>query len=320
MVRFAAARTATPLTGLLRLARLHFDPAGRTGRALKLKSPFAGRDLGLAAGLSLGCAIAGVLGGPTAAVAVGVGWLTLFIRHTARRQSERADEVALRAEWARANFYTQIERLLALHAGGLHTTVAPLPPFGGWAIAPDFAALLASMVVRTLRGRQEGRVTIVELGSGVSTLVCGYLAMKHGGIRVISVEHQAEHVSKMRAEVALHDLTSHVQIVHAPLTKVSIDDTQRTWYEPSFIDRLPPIDLLIVDGPPATSDPAARYPALPLLGPRCPPGATILVDDARRDRPVIDDWLARHPRATAEFVEVEKGACILRLPEVDRSS
>ena len=183
-----------------------------------IKSPFARQDLALGVCAAIVCGLVGFLGSPVAALAVVVGWLTLFIRHTARRQAERADEVAARADevaaradWAEAHFYRQLERLLALYFGGVQNTSAPLPPFGGWAIAPDFAVLLTSAVIRRLRERQEGRVTLVELGSGVSTLICGYLAMKHGGVRVLSIEHQAEYAARMRGELELHGLSSYVE-------------------------------------------------------------------------------------------------------------
>ena len=76
-----------------------------------------------------------------------------------------------------------------------------------------------------------------------------------------------------------------------------------------------PIDFLIVDGPPATSDPKARYPALPMLLSHCAPGAVIVVDDATRDRQVIEAWQARYPSLEGSSVEAEKGAYVLRVPE-----
>ena len=54
------------------------------------------------------------------------------------------------------------------------------------------------------------------------------------------------------------------------------------------------IDLLLIDGPPA-GDPGlerSRHPALGELGPRLAPGATILLDDARRagEAAALERW------------------------------
>src|ERR687891_1928258 len=62
--------------------------------------------------------------------------------------------------------YPQTETLSSLLA--VLRPRAPFPPFRGWAISPDFAVLLLTQVLT----RRPARV--VELGSGVSTLVLGY--------------------------------------------------------------------------------------------------------------------------------------------------
>ena len=59
-----------------------------------------------------------------------------------------------------------------------------------------------------------------------------------------------------------------------------------------------PIDLLVVDGPPAhaASHGLARYPALPLLADRLAPGGTVVPDDA--ERPGQQEVLRRWERET----------------------
>ena len=55
-----------------------------------------------------------------------------------------------------------------------------------------------------------------------------------------------------------------------------------------------PVDLLVVDGPPAdTADKVlARYPALPVVHPRLAPGATVVLDDVERpgEQEVLTRW------------------------------
>ena len=55
-----------------------------------------------------------------------------------------------------------------------------------------------------------------------------------------------------------------------------------------------PIDLLIVDGPPAfaVGHGTSRYPALPVLHERLAPGATVVLDDIERpgEQVVLERW------------------------------
>jgi hypothetical protein len=82
-----------------------------------------------------------------------------------------------------------------------------------------------------------------------------------------------------------------------------------------YLQDLPPIDMLIVDGPPKHTQKWARYPALPLLVERLGSKALILCDDAdRRDeRETVDRWLHEFPCLHQEHLETEKGALLLRM-------
>lgn len=69
------------------------------------------------------------------------------------------------------------------------------------------------------------------------------------------------------------------------------------WYAHRAVEDLSDIGVLFVDGPPGAAGPQARYPALPLLLPRCAPRATIVLDDAHRtdESALSDRWLAEFP-------------------------
>ena len=56
--------------------------------------------------------------------------------------------------------------------------------------------------------------------------------------------------------------------IHAPLTDVVLPTGTFSWYD--LPDSVPGsgIDLLFVDGPPMAAGEMARYPAVPILGPR----------------------------------------------------
>ena len=91
------------------------------------------------------------------------------------------------AEAAQAVTYRQIESLFSIF-GPLRVT-APLPPMREWAVSPDFANMIAGTIYR-----KAGRV--LELGSGVSTLVAGYALRQAGGGALVSLEHE-EHFARI---------------------------------------------------------------------------------------------------------------------------
>ena len=72
-------------------------------------------------------------------------------------------------------------------------------------------------------------------------------------------------------------------VVDAPLKDYRIGGTEYRWYDIPDGEIDEPIDVLLVDGPPGTTGPMARYPAVPVLLDRLSTLATVLVDDANRD-------------------------------------
>lgn len=200
--------------------------------------------------------------------------------------------------------YRQLEALASLLAV-LHPR-APFPPFRGWAVGPDFAVLL----LREALTRRPA--CVVELGSGVSTLVLGYALERTGG-RLVSVEHDAGHAAQTRAEVARHGLDGPVTVVHAPLEPRA---GGARWYSRAWVEALPLIDMLVVDGPPGTTGSLARYPALPALATKLSPGAVIIVDDAHRpdEQVMVARWLKEQPGLIATTVATERGTVVLHWP------
>lgn len=155
-----------------------------------------------------------------------------------------------------------------------------------WALRPEGLALLERLV-------GEGRSTVVECGSGLSTVT---IARALGGIdagHVHSLEHIPAWADATRTALADQDLAEFANVIDAPL----VDG----WYDPAALDHLPErgIDLLLVDGPPAGGPGIhqSRYRALPALADRLAPNAAVVLDDADRDgeRRVLDRWLAEYP-------------------------
>jgi len=200
--------------------------------------------------------------------------------------------------------YRQLEALASLLA--VLRPRAPFPPFRDWAISPDFGVLLLTQVL-TRRP-----ACVVELGSGVSTLVLAYALEQTGG-QLVSVDHDPVYAEQTRAVVAQHALQKSVTIVHAPLEPWR---GGTPWYCDAWVQGLPPIDMVVVDGPPADTGPLARYPALPVLAPHLAAAATIVLDDAGRadEQAMVARWLTEQTGLTATWVQTEKGAMVVRCP------
>jgi predicted O-methyltransferase YrrM len=203
------------------------------------------------------------------------------------------------------NLFVQGEAL-----NGLYADLAfrrSLPPTRGWAASPDFLGILARHVM------QARPKVILECGSGVSTVVLARTCELNGIGRVYSLEHQANFTERTRSELHRHGLSGHGEILDAPLTRHTLDGREWSWYG---LQALPPIqiDMLVIDGPPETTGPLARYPAGPLLFPHLTPGASVFVDDAHRqdEKEAVARWVREHPDLTCTCVPSEKGCAILR--------
>ncbi|MFC6080370.1 class I SAM-dependent methyltransferase [Sphaerisporangium aureirubrum] len=203
--------------------------------------------------------------------------------------------------------YTQLEALVDLRA--LLQPRAPLPPLRGWAASPDVLRLLVGRIA-TARPK-----TILECGSGASTIWLAYAAQRFGGGHVIALEHDERFAQSTRDLILAHNLQDVAEVRHAPLTTWT-DRGGETfpWYDVRAVQDLPEVGLVFVDGPPGATGPEARYPAVPLLLPHCASDAWIVLDDADRpaEREIAERWLAEYPELAATSHKAEKGAIILR--------
>ncbi|MCB0640554.1 MAG: class I SAM-dependent methyltransferase [Phaeodactylibacter sp.] len=183
-----------------------------------------------------------------------------------------------------------------------------LPRMRSFAASPDLLNLMIDLV-------EEAKPNlIVECGSGVSTLVNGYLLEKMGKGKVIASEHHAQFGAESSQRIQEHGLDAFAKVRIAPLEKQVLAGKEWWWYAAQGWTTLQQIDLLIVDGPPDATQDQARYPALPLLWDHLSPHAVILVDDCIRatDRTAVERWLREFPELSATWISTEKGACILR--------
>jgi predicted O-methyltransferase YrrM len=157
---------------------------------------------------------------------------------------------------------------------------AKVPPITEFSITPAIAAKLRELIANT------SPLNILELGSGISTLVIAD-AIKHlTGARLVSIENDTRRYSE-----TVDCVPGFVTVLLRPLA-------ENGWYSLNPSD-LPvkPIEFLFIDGPSATINPTARYQAIPQLWDLLAPGCTIVLDDANRAGEVecISQWQNAYP-------------------------
>jgi predicted O-methyltransferase YrrM len=184
-----------------------------------------------------------------------------------------------------------------------------LPATRGWAASPDLLMVLVDLVIT------ERPSLVVECGSGASTLWLA-LALQRFEIdgRIIALEHDPVFAGQTREFLARHDVRDLAEIRDAPLESFSLDGQTYSWYARRAWEDLAGIDLLFVDGPPATTGERARYPALPLLSGSLSPVATAVLDDlvVPDMQEVLRLWLDAYPDYRSEILPLEKQAAVLR--------
>jgi len=184
-----------------------------------------------------------------------------------------------------------------------------LPATRGWAASPDLLVVLVDLVI------SERPSLVVECGSGASTLWLA-LAMRRFGIdgRIIAFDHDPVFGGRTRDLLARHDVRDLAEVRDAPLESFSLEGETYSWYARSAWADVTGIDLLFVDGPPATTGHQARYPALPLLSGSLRPAATVVLDDlvVPDMQKVLGLWLDAYPEFGSEILPLEKQAAVLR--------
>jgi predicted O-methyltransferase YrrM len=203
--------------------------------------------------------------------------------------------------------YQQLEAFITINK--LLEIRHPLPPMRGWAASPDFLVLVLGEIL----ARKPNLV--VELGSGVSTLINAYALEKLGNGKLISLDHDSEFLQKTQRQIDLHGLNDVVQAVHAPLTKINLNGADWQWYDLASADITSPVDILVVDGPPGDLQARSRYPALPLFAEQLSSDAAVFLDDVARsdEQAIVQEWAMQYPEFSRELVNCEKGAAIFRL-------
>lgn len=181
---------------------------------------------------------------------------------------------------------------------------AQMPPSGGFPM--DVRTLLhLSAILDDVRPR-----SILELGGGTSTIWMGYLT-EDLGTRIFSVDHLDDYLKSTSDYVERHGFVGRIECRLAPLEQVTVEENEYSWYSVDRLSDISNVDLLLVDGPPESTGPRARYPALPLLQEKLRPGAVVVLDDTHRagEQAILEAWA----RLGAGYEQADKGLSRLGL-------
>jgi predicted O-methyltransferase YrrM len=131
---------------------------------------------------------------------------------------------------------------------------------------------------------------ILEIGSGLTTLLLGLLAGRRG-VQVWTLEHLPEFHRHIQTKLKRY----HISNVHPILAPLS-DYGEFAWYGSPELESMPlNFSLIIADGPPENTK-GGRYGLLPVMRAHLAPGAVILLDDAERasEQTVLNQWQAQY--------------------------
>jgi hypothetical protein len=127
--------------------------------------------------------------------------------------------------------------------------------------------------------------TVVECGSGLSTLLLASLAAIHDR-QVRSLEHDGQWAARVNNALTPM-LASHALVIQAPIERY----TEFDWYSQDAVASLQQIGFIVCDGPPGSTR-GGRYGLVPILKDRLLPGTILLIDDSQRpkERSIIERW------------------------------
>ncbi|MDR3346487.1 MAG: class I SAM-dependent methyltransferase [Campylobacteraceae bacterium] len=187
-----------------------------------------------------------------------------------------------------------------------------LPPLRGWPMSPDVLLKLHEYIVSA-----KPKV-VLEFGSGISTIVICDALRQNGCGLLYSVDHLEQFANQTLQNIKKESLDSFVDLRISTLEPWSGEhlggnrENAPLWYQQKVLEDIKEIDLLIVDGPPGSTCPYARYPALLAVYENLSKSAQIWADDAGRkdEKDMCNNWAKKY-NFQVNFLPTEQGLAIL---------
>lgn len=208
--------------------------------------------------------------------------------------------------------FSQIEALLSIYNS--LPNLKYMPATRGWAGSPDFLNKIVEIILK------QKPLFVFEASSGVSSVLIGLALKINNSGKALSVEHDTLYADNTRKNIEVNDIADISIIMNCPLTDYLIDGETWKWYEIKELAFTDKIDLLIIDGPPRSTQNLARYPAIPLLYKYFSDNVIILLDDANRPDEIIimEKWIEYLEQEGCKinierYINYEKGMVLLNI-------
>lgn len=165
-----------------------------------------------------------------------------------------------------------------------------VPSPGGWAATPE---TLLALVSRIISAERIG--TVVECGSGTSTIWMALALRERGQGKLVALEHEASYGERTQSVLNALGLAEFVDIRIRPLILRSDNWGDQLWFGDEALEGISDISMLFVDGPPGHLGEKMRFPAVPLLAGEFEPEVRVVLDDVSRpeEQEVLKLWTDR---------------------------
>jgi hypothetical protein len=144
----------------------------------------------------------------------------------------------------------------------------------------------ARYLCEVVRSAEKVQGSILECGSGLTTLMMGAVASRRG-IQLHALEHNADWHARVSEAIARFGLTN-VTVHLAPLRDFGSFD----WYDAQLDDMPNDFSLVVCDGPPGVT-PGGRSGMLPRMREKLAKSVSILLDDTNRaaEGQLVQQWI-----------------------------
>jgi len=156
-----------------------------------------------------------------------------------------------------------------------------------WTATDSFLSLIADVCF------ENKPQTIIEAGSGISTVLCAACLREIGCGKVISLEHDEQYAKRTANWIASNHLNDWADVYVTPLRHYDINGNGYLWYDfEAATHRVDVVDMFVVDGPPGRIHRLIRYPCLPLFADKITTKTIVIMDDAQRsdEQEIIRRW------------------------------
>lgn len=234
------------------------------------------------------------------ATGIVVAWAATIITMIIYLERKRAGVLGLENQYQELRSYINLQPMIS----------DAFLPYSFWAMEPSSMLNLLSTI------QYGGHRTIVECGSGVSTILIGKLLKQLGAGHLYSLEEDENWFKVMSGAIAHDELAEYVTLYFAPLEQNP--ESGELWYGLDSVgqirERAAHIDLLLIDGPKSIG-PLSRYPALPAFAPVLDAESLIVLDDSKRpfEQAVIKRWSQSFDIQTEKLSSSLRGQTYIRL-------